>query len=301
MRKICIKVRNIDMNEDIATFVSSDEKLPFYVSMCGISYCDGSYIINRPNSGTNVIEYIVSGTGTVTEDNNTFYPGEGDVYFLKHGRNHCYYSDSENPWTKIWINFEGSLADEITKSYGLLNKAHFYAPEFKEYFNEMYKISRSGGGVKEISDRIAVIFLQVAQKLSNISNTKEGKYSSLAESIKKQIDNLTDYKITLDKIVKNMSYSKCHIIREFKAAYGETPYEYILKKKFNTAKIMLENTVVSISDIADELGFCDVHYFSSCFSKRFGLSPSMYRKRNVANAFTSEQLSRACLFAKKEE
>lgn len=287
MSKICINVSDIDMKEDIITFDRGGGVQPFYVSMCGISYCDGSYIVKRPESDIYVIEYIVSGTGTVKEDDKISYPGEGDVYLLKRGRNHIYYSDGGNPWTKIWINFEGELADAIIKSYGLSDKMVFYAPELKEYFNEIYRISRSGTDKKIISDRIAVVFLQIVQRLADCDGGEADRVSTLAESIKNKIDDITDFKTTLDDIVKLASYSKCHIIREFKASYGLTPYEYMLKRRFYKAKIMIKNTAMSISDISEELGFCDVHYFSSSFSKRFGVSPSEYRK--LSRTLTSSE------------
>lgn len=172
----------------------------------------------------------------------------------------------------------GSLADAITESFGMRDKALFYALELKKYFEEIYKISRSPSSAKDISDRTAVVFLQIVQKLTALELHRGGKISPLAESVKNRIDNITDFSITLDEIVKAEAYSKCHIIREFKTAYNQTPYKYMLSKRFETAKIMLKNTAVSISDIADELNFCDVHYFSGCFSKRFGVSPSEYRK-----------------------
>lgn len=84
------------MREDIVSFPPNNS-LPFHVSMCGISYCDGTYRIARPNSTINNIEYVISGTGTVVVNGKTFYPCAGDVFFLKAGENHLYYSDSEQP------------------------------------------------------------------------------------------------------------------------------------------------------------------------------------------------------------
>lgn len=269
------------MREDIVSFARGESEMPFFVSMCGISYCDGSYLIERPNSLTNVIEYIVSGTGTVHENEESFCAGEGDIYFLKRGRDHLYYSDSVSPWTKIWINFEGELADRITECYGLDKKNHFYAPELKKYFIQAYEISRSGAGAKIISEDIAGVFLKLVQKLADGHLKASENISSIASAMRKYIDNMTDFKITLDDIVKKVYCSKCHAIREFRAAYGITPYEYILRKRFEIAAAMLKNTAVSVADIAEETGFCDVHYFSGCFSKRFGVSPSAYRKNKL--------------------
>ena len=267
------------MREDIVSFARENDEIPFYVSMCGISYCDGGYKIERINSPIYVIEYIVSGTGIVWEDNQSFCASEGDIYFLKRGRRHFYYSDAENPWTKIWFNFEGKLAGEIASGYGLDKIAHFHAPELKEYFMEAFEISRSGEGGRIISDNIAAVYLKLVQKLSYNNIKTQQNLSAVAEGVKEYIDNTTDYTVSMDEIAKKVYCSKCHAIREFRKVYGVTPYEYMLKKRFEIAASMLKNTALSISDIAEKLGFCDVHYFSGCFSKRFGVPPTAYRKK----------------------
>lgn len=264
------------MKEDIVSFSGKEEKLPFFVSMCGISYCDGSYKIERTYSDTSVIEFILSGCGTVCQDGEEFIAEKGDIYYLKRGRNHLYYSDSDNPWTKLWINFEGELADKITQCYGLTEKAHFHAPELKKYFFEMIDVSKSGGGTRYISENIAVIFLKIAQRLSKFDNEEPAK-SQIAERIKSYIDNMTNFETTLDEIIRNVYCSKCHAIREFRSEYGITPYEYMLRKRFSAAAAMLKNTALPVANIAEKTGFCDAHYFSGCFKKRFGVSPSAYR------------------------
>lgn len=266
------------MKEDIVSFIkSNDNDLPFFVSMCGISYCDGSYKIKRTDSDTNVMEYILSGCGTVQQDKTTFTAKSGDIYYLKKGRDQLYYSDPNNPWIKMWINFEGDLADKITQCYGLTEKLHFHAPELKNYFIKMINISKSNIGAKAISEKIAIVFLKIIQKIADAENKKPIS-ESIGEKIKSYIDNINDYNINLEEISKYVYCSKSHAIREFRSKYGITPYEYILRKKFYAAKAMLKNTSLQIGDISEKTGFCDSHYFSYCFSKRFGISPSDYRK-----------------------
>lgn len=271
-------VRNIDMYEDIVCFNAPEKPLPFFVSMCGISYCDASYKIERPNSDISVIEYIVSGCGTVTENNQTFYPGTGDIYYLKKGSNHLYYSDAEYPWTKIWINFGGVLAEKITECFSLTEKNYFHAPDLKSMFFDMYNISRKNIDVKIISEQISVIFLQIIQKLSDKCNNNLNIAHPMAFALKELIDNMTDFTTTLDDLASKIYCSKSHAIREFRSAYNITPYKYILEKRFSVAETLLKNTKLSISEIAEKTGFCDVHYFSGMFSKRYGISPSKYRK-----------------------
>lgn len=268
------------MREDVYPFTTDDDKT-FEVVMCGISYCDGSYEINRLNSEISVIEYIVSGSGTVCEDNKKFTANEGDVYFLKQGRNHLYYSDTENPWVKIWFNFKGNLSDYITKCYGLENKAHFYAPHLREIFEDIIEKAQCASDVNEFFDYMAGRFLKIVQNLSSVSQNNKTKKIPVASVLKEKIDNSLNSDISFDTILSQMFISKCHAIREFKKMYKITPYAYILNQKFETAKSLLTNTALPIGTIAEKLGFCDLQYFSISFKKRFSYTPSEYRKKQI--------------------
>ena len=64
------------------------------IEMAGKSWCDGTYLINRKNSKIWVIEYIISGKGTVKDIENPekeYYPQADDIYLLSAGKNHFYF------------------------------------------------------------------------------------------------------------------------------------------------------------------------------------------------------------------
>lgn len=278
MQKIIINVRNIDMKEDIISFVY-DKSLPFSVTMCGISYCDGSYEMHRKNSDVSVIEYILSGCGTVSVNGKSFCAEKDDIYFLKKGEDQLYYSDSENPWIKIWMNFSGTLSDSITECHNLSDIHLFHAPNLKKYFFDIYKIARSGGNVKDVSEKCANVFLIIAQKLADVTIEENRSKYGIAQKAKAYIDEKNYFSMNLDDSAASLSYSKNHIIRAFKQQYKITPYEYMQNRRFSIAESLLKNSAYSVSEIAEKLSFCDVRYFSTCFSKKYGASPTEYRKR----------------------
>lgn len=267
------------MKEDTVFFTSNND-LPFYAILCGISYCDSNYRIERKSSELNVIEYIISGTGTIVKNDKLFHPCEGDIYLLTQGNDHLYFSDKKNPWTKIWLNFSGILSKQIIEDYGLGEKVCFHAPELKEYFFKLYELACSGIDARTFSCKSAVYFLEMAQRLS--STDEDISKRGIAADIKAIIDNSSNFSIKLEDIADSLSYSKNHIIRTFKEAYGLTPYEYILNKKFDTATLLLKNTSYTINEISEKLGFCCDKYFSSCFSKRYNISPKMYRNSTMS-------------------
>ena len=268
------------MTEEKVSFFNADKSAPFYVEMCGVSYCDGTYLIDRRSSDFFVIEYVVSGRGTVIEDGVSSEAVAGDVYFLRAGHAQHYYPDKADPWVKIWMNFGGELVRTVTESYSLDRRTVYRAPELRPLFDEMIAISRSERTEAEVCEELMVIFMRICSSLYEAANEADTPSGGVASLLKERIDSLREYDITLDELVKPLYCTKSHAIREFRRVFGITPYEYLLTRRFLAAKAMLKSTAMSISEIAERLSFYDVHHFSDCFKKRFGTTPTEYRREN---------------------
>ena len=110
---------------------------PFQLRLAGTSYCDGSYLIARRNSGDWVIEFVERGRGTLEVDGRTCHPEAGDLYFVPAGSTHRYWSSAEEPWVKHWMNFSGELIRELVLQYcpgGRRNERLLYQSEEIELF-----------------------------------------------------------------------------------------------------------------------------------------------------------------------
>ncbi len=274
------KVRNMNMREDIVTPARASH-LPFQVLMSGISYCDGTYHIQRPNSPLTCIEYVIQGKGTVKEDSHTFTAKAGDVYLLHSGRNHDYFSDEQDPWIKIWMNLSGPAVEHLLCGYGLEFVNHVEGLNLEKEFRSCFETASRFHNPEEVSRHCAILFHDILQQLSLHLASREIKSSS-AQKIKKLIDEAPNFNVTLEDLERQLFFTKAHIIRVFRDEYRITPYEYILSGKLRLAKDLLTNTSLPISEIALHLNFCDAHYFTNFFRTRTGMTPREYRneKRN---------------------
>jgi len=72
--------------------------------------------------------------------------------------------------------------------------------------------------------------------------------------------------------------SAAHFSRQFKAAYGETPYGYLMTRRIERAMTLLRNGM-SVTDACMAVGCTSLGSFSSRFSELVGESPSSYRAR----------------------
>ena len=100
-----------------------------------------------------------------------------------------------------------------------------------------------------------------------------------AKLIKDYINDHLFEVITLSTLSELIGMSEQHTIRIFKSNFGSTPYQYILKKKLEYAKLYLKNTNMSVKEISKKLAFTDEFYFSNIFKKKTGLSPSEYKSK----------------------
>jgi AraC-like DNA-binding protein len=68
--------------------------------------------------------------------------------------------------------------------------------------------------------------------------------------------------------------------REFKKIFKDTPVSWISKKRLELAKDLLENSTLSIGEVAFECGYENQTHFSRVFKERGGISPMQFRKSN---------------------
>lgn len=74
--------------------------------------------------------------------------------------------------------------------------------------------------------------------------------------------------------------SPAHFSRRFRAAYGETPYSYLMTRRIERAKSLLRRGDMSVTDVCMAVGCTSLGSFSSRFTELVGETPSAYRARD---------------------
>ena len=267
------------MKEIIRTFYSPDKNdiPPFYLEMAGISYCDGSYWMQRKCSTETVFEYVTAGRGNLIVNGESYEASAGNIWLLRQKTEHYYRSSADDPWIKIFFNIRGPLAEQIINEYPIKDKVIFDGVGFEDEFHEMLQnLKDEYTPQTELFNQTAIWFLRMVIRLSDNLNSQ--KNSSEINRLKEYISLHLDRIDSNDELAKVIFRSKDYCIKNFRKAFGVTPYEYQISKKITTAKNLLRNTYLSIGEIALRLGYDDQHYFSHLFKKRYGVSPSEYRQ-----------------------
>ena len=95
-----------------------------------------------------------------------------------------------------------------------------------------------------------------------------------------------DYAKPLDvpAMARQALMSPSHFSRQFRAAYGETPYSYLMTRRIERAKALLRRGDLSVTEVCFEVGCSSLGSFSSRFTELVGESPSAYRARSHSEA-----------------
>ncbi len=74
--------------------------------------------------------------------------------------------------------------------------------------------------------------------------------------------------------------SAAHFSRQFRAAYGETPYAYLMTRRIERAKALLRRGDLSVTEVCVTVGFTSLGSFSARFTQLVGEAPTVYRTRD---------------------
>lgn len=128
----------------------------------------------------------------------------------------------------------------------------------------------------ELSEKIVLDHQPILKQINSINSLKQITKKELYRRVLKGKDYIdANYlsKIEIHIVAKEANLSEYHFFRLFKSIFNISPHQYIISKRLEIAKQLLQNKALKLSDIAIITGFSDMHSLSKAFKKHFGLSP----------------------------
>jgi AraC-like DNA-binding protein len=103
--------------------------------------------------------------------------------------------------------------------------------------------------------------------------------------VKDRIDREYAQPLDVEKLARDAHMSAGHLSRQFKMAYGESPYSYLMTRRIERAMALLRGGELSVTEVCFAVGCSSVGTFSTRFTELVGMPPSAYREQ-AAGALT---------------
>ena len=234
--------------------------------------------------------YLAEGTSTYIIDGEIYPIEKGDFVFVP--KNVLHMTDnlsSQKVTERFLFCFDDSifsdknryLLDSLTETR-VIHIPSTILPKIENIITKIeteYKQNNKG--------KDALLDVYILELLVMIYRHRCKKKTKIRESDKIVYD-VSDYIIlhyaedlSLKSISKTFNISESYLSRKFKEITGLCINQYITYIRISNAEKLLENSTLSITQIADQCGFCGSTYFSSLFKKFKGMAPLTYRKQRI--------------------
>lgn len=248
------------------------------------------------------ISIIRQGSGKSIVNNQISYVNEGDIVLVS--KEYVHYMSSDNLIELDTVVFDLDLLTNPLYDYAQVN---FLNPLYDKKMNFVPVIKTTDAKYNEILAIINKIIKASTEKYYGYQLEVKGLLYQLffllfnqnyvqkieeksAKSIQKQtsIRNVLNYiienfnkEITTEKLAKIAGYSEYHFIRFFKEQTGRTCKDYVNTIRLEKAATLLEDSSLSITDIAFEVGYNDLSYFIKVFRNKYNIPPHRYRRTKL--------------------
>ncbi len=106
----------------------------------------------------------------------------------------------------------------------------------------------------------------------------------LLRRVRDRIDREYAQPLNVEALARGVHMSAGHLSRQFVAAYGESPYSYLMTRRIERAMTLLRRGDMSVTDVCFAVGCSSLGTFSTRFSELVGMPPSRYRRLAASEA-----------------
>ena len=156
------------------------------------------------------------------------------------------------------------------------------------------RASKNSGDVEGLIERLTRVLRSAAQSATSAQRTRSNALPRhKLRAVVAHVANHLHRPIPVAELAALVCISPFHFSRQFRAATGLAPHQYVLQCRMRQAAQMLVETELTVCSVANEVGCVDQSHFTNVFRRNFGCTPSEFRKSMWNNAIATSVDPRA--------
>lgn len=227
-----------------------------------------------------ILHFVTDGKGKYQIGTHFYSFEKGDCFLVTPDAFSYYEADEENPCEYYWIAFSGQNATALLKETPFSKKTTFcYKP--KMFMSMLEKIRYLVDLDINTPNYDLLCLGNLYFIFANlIHQTKETiKHRDIAVLAKEYIDANYMNQISVTAVAKYLNYDRTYIFRKFKEKFGVSLVDYLLDLRLKKAQKLIEDNI-AIQTVSSMVGFADYQSFFVSFKKKYGISPTQYKKQH---------------------
>ncbi|MBD5393501.1 MAG: AraC family transcriptional regulator [Lachnospiraceae bacterium] len=242
--------------------------------------------------------YVVRGNGSFVAEGQEFSVCQNDMVIINPHVEHTEKSKDTSPLEYIVLGIEGLAfsfeniasvphAISVQTASGTVHKYNVQNTNVYAYLNIMLgEITAKEENYEVVCQNLLEVLLICMMRSGSLSiiQSRSTMLNRECTQIKNYLDSNYSEDITLDTLASFTHMNKYYMVHAFTRHTGLSPINYLLRKRIQEGKSLLESTSHSIAQISSTLGFSSQSYFSQAFKKATGMTPIQYRNEHRKNS-----------------
>ena len=229
--------------------------------------------------------YIVGGKGQFLIEDQLYPVNTNHLVIINPNVTHTEVSLNAQPLEYIVLGIEGvelSITSNSDGHFCILD--HFESMDITSCLrNILREMELKQPGYEDICQafmEILIIRLMRSTGLSVPAEPQNNVANHQCAAVRRYIDQHFKESLTLDQLAEEAHMNKFYLSHVFKREYGVSPINYMISRRLEESKYLLAETDLSLSQIAQLLGFSSLSYFSQVFHRTQNTTPMEYRHQN---------------------
>ena len=279
------------MPKKISRVFPDEGYLDFFMVQFGYEECEPTNIFGPAARNHFLFHYVLSGKGVLYSDDNKDITTEynlvgGQGFMIWPGQRNTYRADEDDPWTYMWVEFDGLKANEYVTQSGLTSQRPVYNARNPEEHEKMkkelqYIIDHANSQPIELMGHF-YLFLDALIESSSLSRKTAGgglQVFYVNEAVK-YIEQNYQGKITIEGIAAYCNLNRSYLGKVFRTVLNTNLQDFLIRYRVNKACELLKLSSHPIGEICGMVGYPNLFDFSRAFKKVIGQSPRDWRNEN---------------------
>lgn len=261
----------------------------FYLSFCGISHCEPLHYYGPAVRPTYILHYILSGKGVYKVGEKTYQLSAGQVFLIEPDRMTFYQADAKDPWSYIWMGFNGTgAAREMAKlgfSENCLVASTPDGAELKQIVLESMQHTDSSEEDRYFLQGQIYRFMSVlSRSLRTPADNHGPKDNEHVKAAVQYLQSHYDQKVDIEDVAYDLALNRSYLSRIFKAHMGISPKEFLTQFRLSKARELLILTRLSVDEVAHSCGYANALAFGKVFRQEMNMNATAFRRLHQARA-----------------
>lgn len=252
------------------------------LSYCGKENCAPGWFFGPYIRRNYLIHVVTSGRGNYRVQGKEFEVCGGSAFLIYPGVRTYYRADMKDPWSYMWVGFNGFAAEETVERIGFTRENPVIPMGNEDILSTcMERIfdARRLTYVNELKRTSAFFEFMAVMMEYNQADNAEKKYSDIiyVKMARDLILSMYNTKLKISDIADRIGINRSYLSNIFKREMKMSPQAFLIQVRLERAAQLLRGSDMPVGHIAAAVGYNDALSFSKAFKQKYNISPTEYR------------------------